>query len=184
MKKFNYLDIIHKYIKPNSKTYPFLMIHSMMVTKKALEIGRNLSLSNNQLEFIEEASMLHDIGIIKIHDPDMDCTGDKPYLCHGIEGAKILEKEGLPKHARVAKLHTGVGVFKEDITKNNLPLPVADYCAETLEEEIISYADLFFSKVEEILWHEQSLDEISNKIDKFGSRHKKVLEEWIKKFMK
>ncbi len=182
MKRTDYLKIIHKYIAPDSKTYPFFMIHSMAVTKKALEIGRNLKLNENSLRFIEEASMLHDIGIIRVDDPDMDCKGDKPYLCHMLEGEKILKKEGLPKHARVARSHTGVGVFQEDITENNLPLPVDNYCAETIEEKVISYADLFFSKVEEILWYEKDLDQIRKEIGRFGDRHANILEKWIKEF--
>ena len=60
---------------------------------------------------------------------------------HGIAGAKILRMEGFPKHARVAETHIGVGIIKEDIEKNELPLPKEDFVPKTTEEKIIAYAD-------------------------------------------
>ena len=62
----DYLKIIHKYITPGTELYRFYMIHVTLVTSKALKIGNELKLASKQLEFIEEASMLHDIGICKV----------------------------------------------------------------------------------------------------------------------
>ena len=182
MNKIDYFKIIHKYIKPDSKTYPRLIIHSTLVTQKALLIAKKQKLSKNSLNFIEEAAMLHDIGIVKVKDTDLDCSGHLPYICHIIEGAKILRKEGLPRHARVAETHTGVGIFREDIMENNLPLPEKNYIPETIEEKIISYSDLFFSKNSDEIWKEKSISKVKSQIVKHGERHLKVLEKWIEKF--
>jgi uncharacterized protein len=47
--------------------------------------------------FIQEAALLHDIGIFLTNAPKIHCFGDYPYICHGYLGAEILRKEGLDK---------------------------------------------------------------------------------------
>lgn len=42
--------------------------------------------------------------------------------------------------------HTGVGLTKEDVLVQGLPLPPADYVAITPEERLVMYADKFHSK--------------------------------------
>ena len=90
--------------------------------------------------------MLHDIGVGECDAPSIKCFGSAPYICHGIEGARILRAEGLPRHARVAERHTGSGLTAEEIKERNLPLPQQDFLPETLEERLICYADKFYSK--------------------------------------
>lgn len=97
-------------------------------------------------------------------------------------GSEILNLEGYPKHALVAERHTGVGLCKEDIIKDNLPLPHQDYIPVSIEEKIISYADLFYTKDPNFLWTERSIDEVRKMMYKFGERHKQTLEEWINEF--
>jgi len=179
--KYWYFELIHKYIKPDSQAYPFYIIHVSLVTAKALEVARRLNLSAESMQFIEEATMLHDIGICGVEDEDFGTKGSE-YITHGTIGADILRKEGLPKHARVAESHTGVGLYKEQIIEKNLPLPHKDFIPENLEERVISYADLFYSKTPEILWQEKSLDEIRKWVSKFGQKYSDILEDWIKEF--
>lgn len=174
-KRFWYFDIIHKYLPPTSEKYPRYLIHVVLVTEKALKIAKNLNLSPEQLQFIEEGAMLHDIGISKVEN-------DGEYIRHGILGSEILNLEGYPKHALVAERHTGVGLCKEDIIKDNLPLPHQDYIPVSIEEKIISYADLFYTKDPNFLWTERSIDEVRKMMYKFGERHKQTLEEWINEF--
>lgn len=176
-----YLKLIQKYISPDSQAYPFIMIHSTLVTNKALKIARKLNLSKDSLSFIEEAAMLHDIGICEVEDEDFGTKGG-PYITHGIRGASILTAEGYSSHARVAESHTGVGIYKDQIIENKLPLPEKDYIAETVEEKIISYADLFYSKIPDLIWYEKSIEEVKQSVSKFGARAKKTLDEWIIQF--
>lgn len=178
----DYFAIIHRYIPPNSRAYAFYVPHVTLVTAKALRLGRALGLSAERLRFVEEAGMLHDIGIVRVHEPEIGCTGDLPYICHGVEGRRILEAEGLPRHALVAERHIGTGLTAEEIERAGLPLPRRDMRPLTLEEELISYADLFFSKVPERLWYEKSVAEVRAEVARFGPRALAVFEAWRARF--
>jgi len=182
MKKIDYFQIIQKYLKPDSLAYYIYLPHVILVTAKALKIAKRLKLDEKQLRFIEEAGMLHDIGIAKVKDEKLGLNGNSSYISHIIEGEKILEAEGLPKHARIAKNHIGVGISKEEIIERGLPLPQEDIFPETLEEKIISYADLFYSKSHGKFWQEKTFAEVKKEIAKFGQRHLIVLEEWHQMF--
>ena len=83
----NPLEIIQKYYPVESEAYHILVTHSRSAAEKALQIARNHPELNLDLKFIEEAAMLHDIGIFKCDAPDIDCHGDAPYICHGYLGA-------------------------------------------------------------------------------------------------
>ena len=76
-------------------------------------------------EFVYEAALLHDIGVVKCDAPSIHCHGTRPYICHGIEGRAMLESLGLPRHALVCERHTGSGLSVADIISQNLPLPTA-----------------------------------------------------------
>ena len=109
------LEIIAKYYKPRSRAYKILVVHSTLVTEKALKIAQNHTELLPDLAFIEEAAMLHDIGIFKTNAPDLFCFGEFPYLCHGYLGCEILKNEGFPEHGLVCERHTGVGITIEEI---------------------------------------------------------------------
>ncbi|RYD76347.1 MAG: HD domain-containing protein [Sphingobacteriales bacterium] len=183
MRKLDYFKIIHKYIPPYSLTYRIYITHVTLVTAKALDIARRLKLSPEQQQFIEEACMLHDIGIIKVNAEEIGCHGDLPYIAHIIEGRKILEDEGLPLHAKIAENHVGVGgLTKKEITDGKIPLPQRDIICETIEEKIISYADLFYSKNPRKLFAEKPLKQVQAKVKKYGKRQEKLFKEWYKLF--
>ena len=181
--KVNYQEIIDKYIK-NPLTKHIYLIHVTLVTARALKIAKGMHLEEDQVKFIEEASMLHDIGIVNIDDIDLGCIGKLEYICHITEGRKILESEGLPLHALVAERHTGVGIPKENIINENLPLPHRDMMAESLEEKIISWSDLFYSKNPDDLFHESTIERAFEKISKYGENHKRIFKEWENMFAK
>lgn len=117
-------------------------------------------------EFIEEAAMLHDIGIIFCNAPKIYCHGSHKYIEHGYLGAELLRSEGLPKHALVAERHTGTGITIEQIEREELPIPERDYCPQSLEEKIICYADKFYSKSH--LGEEVDINKIKYNIWKYG----------------
>ncbi|MDR0463185.1 MAG: HDIG domain-containing protein [Pseudomonadales bacterium] len=156
----DYLKIIDKYYRVGTRAYKISVIHGVLVANKALKIADKLGLSPEEKKFIEEAAMLHDIGVIKVESLKMDCVGDLPYIAHGVAGKEILLEEGLPKHAQVAANHVGVGFTKEEIVEGSLPLPHEDLTPQNLAEEIITYADMFFSKREETLWKEDTYEEV------------------------
>ena len=144
-----------------------LLRHSISVTQKALRIAYAHPELNIDIPFVEEAAMLHDIGIICCDAPGIECHGTEPYIRHGVMGAAMLRSEGLPRHARVCERHTGAGISKEDVLAQNLPLPLQSYLPETIEEQLICYADKFFSKTKPD--REKTPEQAEQSLKKFGS---------------
>ena len=178
----DYFALINKYYQPGTRTYKIFVVHAVLVTNKALAIARRLNLDQAQQDFIEEAAMLHDLGVFKVDSPKMDCVGELPYIAHGVAGAAILRAEGLPQHAQVAERHVGVGLTKKEIQARQLPLPEQDFIPQTPAEKIITYADLFFSKREATLWHEDSPAEIEKELAGFGQEQAAIFRTWQKEF--
>ena len=168
--------IIDKYYSGDGDLRTILIIHSQSVAHKALQIVSLHPELNLDREFIEEAAMLHDIGIIKTDAPGIKCFGTEPYICHGILGAEMLRQEGLPRHARVCERHTGVGLSLNEIVSQNLPLPHQDFLPETLEEQVICYADKFFSKTH--LDREKTVEKAERSIAKFGDEGLERFKHW------
>jgi uncharacterized protein len=175
-------DILKRYYSQESRAYTVLLNHSRVVTEKALVIARNVKHLHPDTSFIYEAAMLHDIGIFLTRAPKIGCYGNHPYVCHGYLGREILEREGLAPHALVCERHVGIGITVKDIKKKKLPLPVRDMVPLTIEEQIICYADKFFSKISDPLTKERPLQSIRKKIRKFGDEKLKKFDEWVKMF--
>ncbi len=174
--------LISKYYKPKSKAYNILYGHSRAVTAKAIKISLNHPELNPDLIFIEEAAMLHDIGIFMTNAPNLFCFGDYPYLAHGYLGCELLTGMGFPEHGLVCERHTGTGFTKEEIIEKNLPLPHRDLIPVTVEEQIIAFADKFFSKSMDV-YMEKSLREVRKSISKFGKSNMDRFEEWCELFL-
>jgi uncharacterized protein len=170
------LAIIEKYYDRSSTAYDILVTHAKGVAQKSLEIARKLDYGRPDIEFIENAAMLHDIGIFRTNEPGIGCHGDKPYICHGYLGREILEREGLPRHALVCERHVGVGITVEDIDRNGLPLPRRDMRPLTIEEKIICFADKFFSKKPDALGREVPLEEVRESIARYGPDKLKIFD--------
>ena len=168
----NPFDIIHQYYDSRSNLYRVLVTHSILVTKKALDIATAFQLRQPHpkidLNFIYEAAMLHDIGIFRCDAPKIFCAGSAPYICHGIIGREILENAGLPRHALVCERHTGAGVSQQNVIEQKLPLPLRDYLPVSLEEKIICLADRFYSKIPPKLFYEHNLRHIHQQMGAWG----------------
>ena len=176
----NPYKIIEKYYDKSSKLYEILIIHSEQVRDKALEVVDNHPELYADREFIAQAAMLHDIGIFLTDAPEIECFGDKEYICHGYLGSDILANEGLLRHSLVCERHTGVGLSLQYIIENKLPLPHRDMEPVSIEEQIICYADKFYSKTK--LGQEIKVEKIVSKLDKYGSSGSKLFLNWHKKF--
>ncbi|HUN33784.1 MAG TPA: HD domain-containing protein [Trebonia sp.] len=98
------------------------------------------------VDLVRAGCLLHDIGVYQLYDQDgvLDPAG---YVRHGVLGHDLLAQEGLPERiCRFASHHTGVGITRQDVLTQGLPLPEADYMAETVEETVVMYADKFHTK--------------------------------------
>ena len=173
-------EIIHRYCMGNPALENVLLKHSGDVASRALAIVEQHPEFKVDKTFLYEAAMLHDIGIVYVDAPAIFCYGKEPYIRHGLLGAELLRKEGLPAHARVAERHTGTGLTREEILKQSLPLPPADYVPESLEEQIICYADKFYSKTR--LSEVKSFEAALASLRKFGEAGMAVFQEWKLRF--
>ncbi len=175
------LQIIAKYYQPQTPGYHILVEHSRAVANLAVEIARQHPELNADAGLIYEAAMLHDIGIFKTHAPDLYCHGKLPYICHGYLGREILEEEGFPKHALVCERHTGTGLPLEEIVERNLPIPRRNMMPQTIEEQIICYADKFFSKSGQ-LTHPKATAKVRKNLLEYGAAQLERFDQWHQQF--
>ena len=176
------IKIIRKYYIPGSKAYYLLTRHSEVVTEKSVGIALRMGHLRPDPDFIREAAMLHDIGIFLTNEPAIGCHGDREYICHGYLGREILEREGLHRHALVCERHVGVGLSASEIKDKDLPVPQRDMLPLSIEEQIICFADKFFSKDPEFLLEEKPLERIRNGILRFGPEKLSQFDDWVKLF--
>lgn len=176
-------EIIDELYEPGSDLYVMLLEHSVQVARKALAVADRLPAARNvDRAFLEEAALLHDIGIYLTRAPQLCCYGDRPYLTHGVLGREILEARGLPRHARVCECHVGVGITAEEVRRNHLPLPERDMLPQTLEEEIVAYADKFYSKDCQTVYRENSLERILDGMRRHGPEKVEIFRGWAERF--
>lgn len=138
--------LIDKYYSGQEELRKVLIRHSESVRDRALRIVDAHPEWKADRQFVGEAAMLHDIGILYCDAPGIGCTGDRPYIEHGYLGAELLRREGLERHALVAERHTGVGISMEQVIRDDINIPLEDYYPVSLEEKIVCYADKFYSK--------------------------------------
>lgn len=162
----NYESIINKYYPEDDALRRLLLKHSRQVASRCLLIAKHHPELHADEAFLEEAAMLHDIGIRWCHAPSIYCVGTEPYLKHGPIGGDILRAEGYPRHARVAERHTGTG------------LPGLE--PETLEEQLVCYADKFYSKSQpdRVL----SVEQAAQSLAKFGQEGVDKFLRWAARF--
>ncbi len=176
----NYQAIINKYYPHEDDLRHTLLTHSRCVANLALALAKKHPELHLDLPFIEEAAMLHDIGIVRCDAPSIYCHGSEPYITHGRQGAEMLRAEGLPRHARVCERHTGAGITRKAIEQQQLPLPPQDFLPETQEEQLICYADKFFSKTK--LDRQKTVEQAEKSLAKFGEDGLERFRTWVKRF--
>ena len=161
----DYQSVIDKYY-PDGVLRDLLMKHSRQVADRCLAIANQHPELGLDCTFLEEAAMLHDIGIRWCAASGIHCHGTEPYLRHGAIGGELLRREGWERHARVAERHTGTG------------LPGLE--PETLEEQVVCYADKFYSKShpDRIL----TVAETARSLERFGHEGVEKFMDWVRRF--
>ena len=171
---------LHKKYAPSDAVFQLVLTHSQIVYDIALQLLQQLNLDLDH-DVVRIGTLVHDIGVHRLLDMNGALLAGKHYITHGVEGEQILKAEGFPEVIwRFASHHTGVGLTKHDITEQNLPLPSADYLAETPEEELIMYADKFHSKTTPPYFN--SYEWYRNDIAKFGDDKVATFERMAQKF--
>ncbi len=175
------LVLIDKYYPEENDLKRILLVHSRSVTEKALSMARNHPELHLDEQFIAEAAMLHDIGIFKTDAPTIGCLGTYPYICHGYLGAELVKEEGFPRHSLVCERHTGAGISLKEIINQHLPLPHREMLPVSLEEQIICFADKFFSKTK--LDVEKSVEKARKSVTRYGEEGGMRFDRWCELFL-
>ncbi|MBU5613617.1 HD domain-containing protein [Geomonas azotofigens] len=174
--------LLEKYFHDNEQGLEIVYRHSRKVADKALAIAERAGRNDSELLFIEEAALLHDIGVARTYAPKLNCFGKAPYICHGLIGRQMLESEGLFQHALVCERHIGVGLTALDIAEQRLRLPLREMSPVTDCERIVALADLFYSKKGGELDREKSTDQVRSDLLRFGEEKVRIFESWLREF--
>ncbi|WP_250008078.1 HD domain-containing protein [Actinoplanes sp. M2I2] len=126
---------LHERYAPDQAAFSLVWTHCRIVG----ELAEGL-LTGEDRELVRAGALLHDIGVYRL-------APDEAYIRHGVLGHELLRTLDLPEPlARICSHHTGVGLSRDDVLRQGLPLPPDDYLAETPEETLVMYADKFHSK--------------------------------------
>lgn len=175
------ITIIDKYYPEENDQKHILLVHSRLVAEKALQIADCHPELHLDKHFLYEAAMLHDIGVFLTDAPGIFCFGDKPYICHGYLGADLIRKEGYPFHALVCERHTGAGLSLDDIIAQNLPVPHRDMLPVSLEEQVVCFADKFYSKTHPE--REKTVEKARKSLLNYGSAGLIRFDHWCEQFL-
>ncbi|MCW2899425.1 MAG: metal dependent phosphohydrolase [Streptosporangiaceae bacterium] len=138
---------LHRKYAPTQEAFDLVYTHCVIVCGIAEQLLTRTDLNLNA-DLVRAGSLLHDIGVYRLYGTSGKLD-QASYIRHGILGYELLQHEGFPEAiCRFCSCHTGMGLSRDDVRKQGLPLPIADYLAESGEEELVMYADKFHSKTE------------------------------------
>lgn len=175
------LSLLHSHLDSTPGLFDLVYDHSRRVADLALSVLVAHPELKADAVFVEEAALLHDIGVFKTHAPSILCRGTLPYLCHGCIGRELLEQKGYPMHALVCERHVGTGISLEEILSRNLPLPHRDMQPQCLEEELVCFSDLFFSKSKPGM--QRTPEQVRLELEKYGREGVMKFNTWCRRFL-
>lgn len=156
---------LHERHAPTREAFDRVFTHCRVVCAIAEQLLDQRP-ANANVDLVRAGCLLHDIGVYRLID-DSGRIDHTRYVSHGVLGHELLAEEGFPESlCRFCSHHTGVGVTADDVQSQGLPIPIADYLAQTPEEELVMYADKFHSKTAPPVFH--SVDSYSAKVRRFG----------------
>ncbi|WP_327000884.1 HD domain-containing protein [Dactylosporangium sp. NBC_01737] len=137
---------LHERHAPSREAFDLVYTHCRIVWRIAEQLLARPGGPAVDARLVRAGCLLHDIGVYRLYDAAgaLDHAG---YIRHGVLGHELLREAGLPEAVcRFCSCHTGVGVTREDVVRQGLPIPPGDYVAETEEERLVMHADKFHSK--------------------------------------
>lgn len=137
---------LHERHAPNPDVFDLVYTHCRIVWQLAEQILTRHRDPTVDVGLVRAGCLLHDIGVYRLYDA-AGVLDHANYIRHGLLGHELLRDAGLPEAVcRFCSCHTGVGITRDDVVRQRLPIPVGDYVAETEEERLVMYADKFHSK--------------------------------------
>jgi HD-GYP domain-containing protein (c-di-GMP phosphodiesterase class II) len=139
----NYFNTIHTLVLAMEARDPYTMRHSERVTQYSIKIARSLKLTDKQVETLNYASKVHDVGKIAISDIVLNKPGKLTIAeralieLHPVKGAEMLEplsflRAGIPCVRHHHERFDGAG-YPDGIKKEQIPI----------EARIVACADSF-----------------------------------------
>lgn len=180
MKNLAPIAVIHKYYPEDNALRRLLLHHSRQVAERALLVAEKHPELGLDKSLLEAGAMLHDVGIFLTDAPGIHCHGTEPYLLHGYLGAQLMRAEGLDAIAHICERHTGTGLTMERIRERGLALPEGIYAPATLEEQVVCYADKFYSKSHPE--RERTIEQTAQSLQKFGEEDVQRFLAWAERF--
>lgn len=136
---------LHEKWAPSRAAFEVVYTHCVIVCEIAEQIIEVAGLEVD-VELVRAGCLLHDVGVYRLYDMS-GLLDHKGYVRHGVLGHELLRGEGFPEEiCRFCSRHTGMGLTRDDVARQGLPVPAGDYVAETGEERLVMYADKFHSK--------------------------------------
>jgi uncharacterized protein len=140
------IEEVHRRYAQNEYVFELVYTHCKIVTEIALWCANNSKLRID-LELLEAASMLHDIGTYALLDKKGRDDNRHNYKQHAIFGAALADEEGFdPRISEIIKTHLLLGLSRQEIIDAKEGMPQNDYLPMSIEAEILCYADRFHSK--------------------------------------
>jgi uncharacterized protein len=137
------IEALHRKYAKTEADLKLVLTHCQVVEELAMLLLDTKPIPGINRQLVHVGCLLHDIGAYEVLENGMFVQGVR----HGTIGEQILKDEGFPEALyRCASHHTGVGLTKQDVIDQKLPIPVGDYTAKTDEERLIMYVDKFHSK--------------------------------------
>jgi uncharacterized protein len=138
---------LHERYAPTPEAFASVYTHCVIVCAVAEQLLERRGLALD-VELVRAGCLLHDIGVYRLYDSSGRLDHAR-YIRHGLLGYELLQELGYPDEiCRFCSHHTGVGLSREDVRSQALPIPVGDYLAESGEERLVMYADKFHSKAD------------------------------------
>lgn len=176
----NDIERLHHKYAPNDQVYNLVYGHCQIVSEIALWCVDNIeSESEVDIDLLQSAALLHDIGTYILFDDDGKVSNERMYPLHAILGAKIVADEGIDmKISKIIETHVLLGLTKQEIIDTPWVLPARDYEPETIEGELLCYADRFHSKHPTFNAYDTFLDKLKRNLPLQAAK----FEAWSKRF--
>ncbi|HZX08397.1 HDIG domain-containing metalloprotein [Kribbella sp.] len=156
---------LHREYAPSREAFEVVYEHCQLVSSVASQFFDGLDLDT---DLVRAGALLHDIGVYRLES--------SAYVRHGVLGHELLASLGFPLEiCRFCSCHTGVGISRDDVLRQGLPIPVGDYLPRTPEEELVMYADKFHSKRTPPVF--LSVDTYAAEVGRFGADKVRRFEE-------
>lgn len=137
------IEQIHRKYAKTDADFNLVYQHCQVIEAIAMQLLDARPIVGIDRGLVRVGCLLHDIGAYEVLEDGRFVQG----IRHGTVGENILQREGFSEAiSRFASHHTGVGLTEQDVIDQRLPIPVADYTAQTNEERLLMYADKFHSK--------------------------------------